>query len=40
MQQQQQQVVSSLAGVSDRNDARDNSCTEAADAVGAANGEL
>jgi len=33
-------VSVALAGVSDRNDGRDNSCTEAADAVGAANGEL
>jgi len=33
-------VSVALAGVSDRNDGRDNNCTEAADAVGAANGEL
>jgi len=33
-------VSVALAGVSDRNDGRDNSCIEAADAVGAANGEL
>ena len=33
-------VSVALAGVSDWNDGRDNSCTEAAYAVGAANGEL
>jgi len=33
-------VSIALAGVSDWNDGRDNGCTKAADAVGAANGEL
>jgi len=33
-------VSIALAGVSNWNDGRDNSCTKAADAVGAANGEL
>ena len=33
-------VSVALASVSDRNDGRDNSCIEAANAIGAANGEL